>query len=154
MYKNVTIIACLLLTIMLTGCGVLESFELPQGEGGIDVSKGKVISENDTHGFHGDGMYFSEIKFSDDFTVSQIKENEYWQKMPLSKNLNEFIYEPLDGGIKIPKVTNGYYYFYDRHSESSNPYDDTELLNRGSYNFTVMIYDCDTDTLYVCREDT
>lgn len=149
MYKKMMMIAWVCLVAMLTGCGRTISLE-----GGIDVSKGKVISENDTHGFHGDGLYFSEIKFSDDSTVSQIKENEYWHKMPLSKNLNEFIYEPLDDGIKIPKITNGYYYFYDRHSESSNPYDDTELLNRGSYNFTVMIYDCDTDTLYVCREDT
>lgn len=122
---------------------------------GIDMGAGKVISENDSHeGFHGDGLYFSEIKFSDDSTLERIKTNTKWHKLPLSKNLNEFIYEPLDDGIKMPKITNGYYYFYDRHSESSNPYDDTELLSRGSYNFTVMIYDCDSDTLYVCREDT
>lgn len=149
MSQKMMMIAGVCLIAMLIGCGRTISLE-----GGIDVSKGKVISETDTHGFHGDGLYLSEIKFSDDSVIMEIKENEYWHKLPLSKNLNEFIYEPLDDGIKIPEITNGYYYFYDRFEDSTDSYDDTELLNRGAYNFTVMIYDSDTDTLYVCREDT
>lgn len=43
---------------------------------GIDVSGGTEISQNDTHGgFHGDGMYFASISFSDNTVLKQISEN-------------------------------------------------------------------------------
>ena len=50
--------------------------------------------------------------------------------------------------------TNGYYFFIDRHSENKDIYDSSEILNRHSFNFTILLYDCDTDLLYIIEEDT
>jgi hypothetical protein len=54
----------------------------------------------------------------------------------------------------IPEITNGYYYFYDRFEDSSDPLNDSELLERSSYNFTLAIYDADSQILYYCEVDT
>ena len=48
----------------------------------------------------------------------------------------------------------GYYFIYDRHSESTEPFDSTEILERASLNFTAAIYDADTDRLYYVEVDT
>ena len=49
-----------------------------------------------------------------------------------------------------------YYFFFDRHSDATNPKDDSAFLDesRPSYNFTVAIYDSDTNMLYYARVDT
>ena len=54
----------------------------------------------------------------------------------------------------IPTIENGYYYFKDRHSESTNKYDYTDINNRPSYNFTFAILDKDTNTIYYYELDT
>ena len=54
----------------------------------------------------------------------------------------------------IPKITNGYYMFKDRHSESKDLADDSELLNRYSYNFSIAVYDSDADRVYFFDFDT
>ena len=56
--------------------------------------------------------------------------------------------------VNIPEVTNGYYYFCDRHSDSIDSSDDTNLLSRASFNFTLAIYDSDTNRLYYVEFDT
>lgn len=55
---------------------------------------------------------------------------------------------------KIPKITNGYYYFYDRHSSSTDKFDDTNLNNRSSWNFTLVIFDKDNNVIYYYEKDT
>ena len=59
-----------------------------------------------------------------------------------------------DGAPVIPEVENGYYYFLDRHSQSTNPKYDSGVLGRASYNFTIAIYDEDRQTLYYAELDT
>ena len=54
----------------------------------------------------------------------------------------------------IPKIENGYYYFLDRHNESNDKYDDTNLNNRASWNFTLAIMDIDTNIIYYYELDT
>ena len=44
--------------------------------------------------------------------------------------------------------------FEDRHLESNDSRDDTELLDRHSYNFSIAIYDCDTNIMYYFEFDT
>lgn len=136
---------------------------------GVDISSGTISVHTDDHGgFHGDGMLYMEVQFSDDAVCTEIQNNTSWQTLPLSENLSILTYgrftEGLtvispyisdeDGNSLIPKITNGYYFFLDRHSESSDPTDDTNVLNRGSYNFTLAIYDSDTKTLYYVEFDT
>ena len=54
----------------------------------------------------------------------------------------------------MPAIYNGYYMFEDRHSESKDSRDDSELFDRYSYNFSIAIYDCDTDKMYYFEFDT
>ena len=54
----------------------------------------------------------------------------------------------------IPQIENGYYYFLDRHSRSVDSYDDSDVLDRYSFNFTIAIYDADNDILYYVEFDT
>ena len=55
--------------------------------------------------------------------------------------------EPL-----LPEVENGYYRLIDRQME--NGFVTAAMLERASLNFTLGIYDTDTDTLYYCEMDT
>ena len=59
-----------------------------------------------------------------------------------------------NGDTIIPDIQNGYYYFYDRHSESTEPYNDEDVLSRASFNFTLALYDSDNNVLYYVEFDT
>lgn len=114
-----------------------------------------VVEEQDTHGgFHGDGTYYLIL----DCSENREKALEYvanWKKFPLTENLNRMVYEHgLAKEANIPEITNGYYYFCDRHSESVDSRDDTNLFQRSSYNFSLAIYDSDIDRLYYVEFDT
>lgn len=135
---------------------------------GVDVSAGEVISESDTHGgFHGDGDRVIEIQFTDTSFSDRLKDNEEWKAMPLTENLTALVYGlhtetssigPMihseDNVPVVPEVENGYYYFRDRHSQSTDPKDDTNILSRASYNFTMAIFDADANILYYLELDT
>lgn len=49
----------------------------------------------------------------------------------------------------MSKVENGYWFFNDRNNQKS-----LELLERSSFNFTLAIFDADTNILYVYELDT
>ena len=135
---------------------------------GVDVSTGEVLSEEDSHGgFHGDGSTIVEIQFKEDTIVEVIMEQGDWKVLPLTENLAALVYGihsenssvgPMvhdgTGTPIIPAIENGYYYFYDRHTESIDSGDDFEVLGRASYNFTIAIYDTDKQTLYYIEFDT
>ncbi len=150
------IIIVAVMIISITGCGKNGSLKSLSDDCGIDLTDGKIISEEDNHGgFHGDGFSLLIADYSQDPSVpEELTTNEKWHKLPLSDNLSTFIYQPYDDDLKIPQIENGYYYFYDRHDEATDPYDDSEFLTRFSFNFTLAIYDSDTNTLYLCEYDT
>ena len=150
------IIVLLIILFLVTGCSnnnVISNL-------GLNKDNCKIIEEKDTHsGFLGDGDYFAKIK------CSKIEDKilKKWNKLPISEPLKEAteleqcnskscenIYERYN----IPDIENGYYYFKDRHSESTNKYDDTDINNRPSYNFTFAILDKDTNTIYYYELDT
>lgn len=123
-----------------------------------------VVEELDTHGgFLGDGSYYLILDCSDN-KEKALEIIEDWNKLPLSENLNLIMYggEKDNGTYRygleeeshVPKIENGYYIFEDRHSESKDSTDDTELFDRHSYNFSIAIYDCDTDKMYYFVYDT
>lgn len=103
-----------------------------------------------------------------DRCLDVMKTNPKWLPLPFSSNIYRVVYgiESKDFSassmiryhdsdeIFIPPIKNGYYYFFDRHMESKNPKDDTELFNRCSYNFTLVIYDTDEKMLYFIYYDT
>ena len=51
-------------------------------------------------------------------------------------------------------VEEGFYYFYDRHSQSQDPFDDSELHQLYSWNFTLAVYDSKNERLYYYEFDT
>lgn len=123
-----------------------------------------VVDEADTHGgFHGDGSYYLILDCSEN-REKALENVKGWKELPLSKNLNIIMYGGEKDGMtygynlaeeaKIPEIKNGYYYFFDRHSESTDASDDTNLLARASFNFTLAIYDSDTDRMYYFEFDT
>ena len=169
MKRIISLVLLIIALVSISSCSLFTSLSdlelLSRKLNNLDVTSGEILRFNDTHGgFLGDGECYAEVKFSDN-SVSEIIKNE-WQKLPLTDNLNTVIYggevktEFGPGTVlsfvddKIPKIKNGYYYFEDRHSESKNKKDDTDIFNRYSYNFTVAIYDLDTHSLYFYALDT
>ncbi len=153
-------IISIILVLLLSGCSK-NTINKIANELDTNLDKCSIVKESDTHGgFLGDGDYFVELNCSklDD---TEIKIN--WKKLPVSEELQK----PLElkqcrgDGCKdiyerynIPNIENGYYYFYDRHSDTTN-YRNEELINeRSSYNFSVGLYDIDHKTLYFYELDT
>ena len=159
MIKGLLVVCAM--AILVAACQSYDDISLMLG---ADVSSAKVISEGDNHGgFHGDGERYIEFAFEDDSFENAIKADNTWHVLPVKENTItallygletvEMTYGPyLDHAM--PKVEKGYYFFYDRHSESDNPFDSSEVLERSSLNFTVAIYDADTDKLYYTEFDT
>ena len=150
------IIVLLGLIILVTGCSnnnVINNL-------GLNKDKCKILETTDTHeGFLGDGDYFAKIK------CSKIEDKilKKWNKLPLSDSLKEVTEmkhcdskscEDIYKRYNIPNIENGYYYFEDRHSDSTNTFDDSDINNRPSYNFTLAILDKDTNTIYYYELDT
>lgn len=123
-----------------------------------------IVGVNDTHGgFLGDGSYYLILDCSDN--KEQVLEKvQDWNKLPLSENLNLIMYGGEKDGVKygydlteeahMPAIENGYYMFEDRHSESKDSRDDSDLFGRYSLNFSIAIYDSDTDKMYYFEFDT
>jgi hypothetical protein len=134
---------------------------------GIDKDKGQLNNYIDTHGSLGDGSTYIEIEFAGenaDATEEELKDNKNWIRLPLTNNLQSAIYgdeETIslmqsfgDEIPPIPEISNGFYCFYDRHSESTDTSDDSELFSRYSFNFDILIYDMDEHILYIYQLDT
>ena len=128
---------------------------------GITSSNCKIESDKDTHGgFLGDGEYFAKL------TCNEVEENGIkinWRELPLSEELEKAMELKQCGSgscksaferYNIPTNINGYYYFFDRHNDSTDKRSDRELNERSSYNFSVGIYDSDNRVLYYYELDT
>jgi len=117
-----------------------------------------IVDEADSHG---DGSYYLILDCSEN-REKAVENIKGWKQLPLSSKLQLIMYGDESGAYgynlaevaKIPEVTNGYYYFCDRHAESTDSSDDTNLLARASFNFTLAIYDSDTDRMYYFEFDT
>ena len=115
-----------------------------------------LLHETDTIGWFGDGYILSELECSDESVLNDIMNDEHWKRLPLSENMHRFFYEDyhFPNDLPIPVIKEGYYFFYDRHDQAKDPYDDAELYDRASFNFTFAIYDTKENKLYVCEFNT
>ena len=168
------ICAVLALAILaaLAGCGSKSELKNISKILSVDCSGAEIVSQYDSHGgFHGDGTSFYALQCSDSSTLEAIQASDEWKPFPLSDSLKTAIwglqdeehdYAPMiikdndwDNPL-IPQVENGYYFFRDRHSDAVDPYDDTHVFDesRYSFNFSVAVYDADTDRLYYAEFDT
>ena len=134
---------------------------------GIDIKECKEINYDESHGgFMGDGDSYIEW----DCSNTEINLNgDEMLPYPLTEKLNIVLYETeKDGTVYsynyggdhgIPKIENGYYYFYDDYCETykdiSNCKSDENLLGvRAAFNFTFIAFDKDTNRLYYLEVDT
>ena len=160
MRNIIKIILLLTLITSLTSCTIFSNDYIYKT---IELSNYNCIIESDidTHsGFLGDGDHFAKI-ICQDIDYESLSKN--WKKLPLTEPLNEITHLKQCDDLSckdyyekysVPEITNGYYYFLDRHSESTNKYDDTDLNNRHSWNFTLGLFDKDTNTVYYYEFDT
>ncbi len=126
-------------------------------KGGINVIWGDPLDAMDTHGgIHGDGSSLHVYHYTDSSMQPEMEESELWKPLPLPEGISNLLTN--SSGDKcaeaIPEVTHGYYFFYDRHSETLDPYDVSELWKRSSINCTIAIYDADRDVMYIYDTDT
>jgi len=165
--KRLCLALCALLLIM-TACSSNETEEII----GLNLSGGNIVTATDTHGgFHGDGISYTAVSFEDDSALAEIQANPAWRELPLSEPLTALVYgvetrtadsvtsvgpylTGEDGSPLFPQIENGYWYFEDRHADSTDPQDDSNVLKRPSFNLTVALYDIDTNMLHVCEFDT
>ena len=156
------IIATIIVCIVLSSCSTVGSRQSEYF--GFNTSVFTVVEENDTHGgLHGDGSYYlilDCVEHSDQAAELVID----WTPLPLAEDLQLIMYGgDKDGAIYAynlaekahwPTITNGVYKFLDQHSEAVDPSDATDLFSRSSFNFSIAVYDFDTNTLYYFEFDT
>lgn len=152
----------MVLLITFTACQSGSTQKMVSEELGIDVSNGSETSHYDTHGGNGDGISHIVLQFNDDATLEEISASGEWDTFPLDKTMQALVYGTQTGTTKtgpylndgegnplVPEIQNGYYRLIDRHSDK-----ETGILERPSFNFTIGLYDTDTNTLYFCKLDT
>ena len=160
----------ILILCLLTACHGRHSLQEKISDAcGVDISSGVIVTSSDSHGeFHGDGQLFASVNFSDNRIAEELSEDAAWHPLPLSKTLTTLVYgmqtadsqtgpylKAANGTALFPEIQHGYYYFRDRQSEQpTDRHDDTSILDRYSFNFTIVIYDTDTNTLYYAELDT
>ena len=155
------IIVILIILFCIYGCSYVNKIDRINSEIELDNSSCKIIRDKDTHGgFLGDGDYFAELKCK---SINYEKLASNWKELPLSSSLEEILNVKQCGDrgclnvfekYSIPNIENGYYYCVDRHSESIDKYDSTDINNRSSWNFTLAILDKESNTVYFYKLDT
>lgn len=161
MKKICVILICLF--ILLTACNKNSTNNVISALYGVNVDGCEIIREYNNHGFHGDGIQL--LEYDCEKNSPQIEEDmSNWNCMPLPESLHLLLYGGEKNNIiytynlaeeyDIPIIDNGFYLFVDRHSSSESPNDDSALLNRHSFNFTLILYDSDSKILYYIKYDT
>ncbi len=154
-------ISALILLVVLSSCSIDPQ---PDNYFGFSKESFTVVEERDTHGgFHGDGSCYLILDCSNHVDAAlNIAAN--WNQLPLSENLKLIMYGGEKDGMTygynlsekahMPAIENGYYRFEDRHSEANDVSDDSGLFSRASFNFSLAVYDSDTNRLYYFEFDT
>ena len=127
----------------------------------LDISGGKEVLNINTYS-GGEGTSCIAVTFDDDTILDAIKNRANWEAFPLDETVQTLVYGIENGTSKdgpfladengdsmVPEIQNGYYLLIDRHSDTKS-----NILERGSFNVTVGLYDTDNNTLYCCKLDT
>ncbi len=138
---------------------------------GIELDGGEMIYGYDGHGgFHGDGTACIVLSFSEDAVLEQIEKNTAWRPLPLNETAHILCYgittQTENGTVSrgpyltdghrepyLPPIEKGYYLLLDRQPEAYKQWGEN-MLDRPSLNFTLAIFDTETNRLYYCAMDT
>lgn len=116
------------------------------------------IEEKDTHGgFHGDGEALVKVYFSDkqaEKFIRKIDKNIHWYKLPMKDIIQTCINNNITDEISVPIIENGHWFFLDRHSKATDKYNYYEMFGRASSNYSIAIFDIDSNILYIYSLDT
>lgn len=156
----------LVFVFSLAACGSQEPQEIVSEALGVDASTGSTMSSMDTHSGNGDGISCVVLHFDGNEMIKQIEADDAWQLFPLDETVQTLVYgvsdaessigpflTDEDGKALVPEIKNGYYRLIDRQVEQDTA-TGADILNRASFNFTVGLYDTDTNMLYCCELDT
>ncbi len=164
MKKVLALLSALLVTGQLAGCALWPSAGVKgefSGTLGVNLTDGRIVREEDSHGgLHGDGDTVLVLAFTGaerERLEEEMDKADGWKGLPLTENLNRVVYEDYFGDLfkDVPQdLTDGWYYFLDRHSEAEDPEDDSGIFGRSSCNFTLAIYDRGNGVLYCYEIDT
>lgn len=161
--KKQLLAAALALALALGGCGAQPEEKTVEKGLGIKVDGVTHISAYDSHGgFLGDGVSRIALTFENGALEDQLAADPAWQSLPMDDTTRALVwgvedetgsFGPLltdgEGTPLVPPVERGYYRLIDRHSDQQS-----DILSRGSFNFTVGVYDADARILYYCELDT
>ena len=137
---------------------------------GFAPEGGQVVRSEDTHGgCHGDGHRFIVMDLGGESgraLAARLEASERWKPLPFDRTLTALAYGLREGprqtgpyvtgrggGALLPKIGKGYYFFKDRHAEAGSGGGE-ELLSRGSFNFTLSVFDAAANRLYYYELDT
>ena len=156
----------LVFVFSLAACGSQEPQEIVSEALGVDASTGSTMSSMDTHSGNGDGISCIVLHFDGNEMIKQIEADDAWQSFPLDETVQTLVYgvsdaessigpflTDEDGKALVPEIKNGYYRLIDRQVEQDTA-TGADIPNRASFNFTVGLYDTDTNMLYCCELDT
>ena len=157
-FKSVFFIILLLIIIYILYLYTLYDYNFYSSLIETPIPMFAKMEEKDTHGgFHGDGKALVKIYFSDnqsDKFMKKIENNIHWNKLPIDKILQTCITNKSIEEMSIPFVENGYWFFIDRHSDTTSKYNYNDMLNRASSNYSVAIFDKESNILYIYSLDT
>lgn len=134
----------------------------------IDLRAGRTVAvSQDRDRMFGDGQLFVELQFYGDDAEAAIRDNPRWNPLPPNDEVTTLLYgssginsfagpfvTTRDGEPLFPAVKTGYYFFEDRHPDAWAGEPESAVLERASFNFTVAVYDAESDTLYFAQLDT
>lgn len=136
---------------------------------GIRIPSDSALVIKDSHGgFHNDGDLMVRTKFESkeaEKMVAQIKSNQDWKATPLPKNIRLVLYggeigpdnvylSDLAKQNKMPEINSGYWLFIDRKDGNKKITAGEEFLSSSSSNYTVGLYDTQTNSLYYFESDS
>lgn len=153
MKKRTLVLFCALLCV-LSACGT-EGQDLRYVEKtlDLDLSGGTLERFEDDHGgFHGDGQTTAVVAV--DGLAEELADTAGWKPLPMTDNAAQAVRLCEAEGETVEETAEGFYYLYDRQSQSSDPYDDTQIHSRASWNFTMAVYDSEQGRLYFYKFDT
>ncbi|MDO4268075.1 MAG: hypothetical protein Q4C73_06340 [Eubacteriales bacterium] len=167
MKKFCPIILILLISVIsMAACGAESAQKLVSEALDIDASGGDEVSNYDTHSGNGDGASCIVLSFHDDRVLEEIKSHAEWKAFPLDETVKTLVYgtetetrkagpflTDENGDPLAPEIQNGYYLLIDRQAEKDKAAG-ADILHRSSFNFTLGLYDTDTNRLYFCQLDT
>lgn len=162
--KKILLIVALLLSLLLSfGCTNAEKPKQKtlDAEFGFSQEDFTVVEEYDTHAWMGDGRYYLTLDCSNNVD----KANEVvkdWQKLPFTEDIKLIMYgdvqhgsfyERKDSNTKFPEIENGSYMVVNRHNGGEAEQVD-DLPYMSSNNFTIAVYDSDTNKMYYFEYDS